>query len=394
MQLDIVTLTLVFTFVSITSALVMFMIWRINPDMSGVFFWMLSSLLFALSALILVVAAQFPIAPGWGPFLSNSVSLPANMLLMEGALRFRGYFSRLRWNLLLGLIPVFVALSWLNRFDPAARYLVHDSIVVSFMLVAAFSFVWRVGSREQRSAYSLAFAGGLLMTLPPAVRGVMATTGNESVMAGTGSFATQYYMFFGLITYIFWIFGLTVACYYRSRQRAMLLARKDALTGLPNRRWLDEYMQRTLAECNRGGERFALVMVDINGFKWVNDRHGHSVGDRLLQVFAERLQSAVREADFVGRQAGDEFLVFLRQLDAAESAKSLVERLRTRLDGPVDLEGCTVPLVTSLGVALFPQDATSTDRLLTLADQRMYQDKREKSRAQAGRVATNPAFDT
>lgn len=394
MQLDIVTLTLVFTFVSITSALVLFIIWRINPDMSGVFFWMLSSLLFALSALILVVAAQWPIAPGWGPFLSNSLSLPANMLLMEGALRFRGYVSRLRWNLLLGLVPVFVGLSWLNRFDPGARYMVHDSIVMSFMLVAAFSFVWRVSSREQRSAYSLAFAAGVLMALPPAARGLMAMTGNDSVMVGTGSFATQYYMFFGLITYIFWIFGLTVACYYRSRQRALLLAREDALTGLPNRRWLDEYMQRALAECKRGGEHFALVMIDINEFKWINDRHGHSVGDRLLQAFALRLQSAVREADFVGRQAGDEFLVFLRQLDAEESAESLVERLRARLDGTVALEGCTVPLVTSLGAALFPQDAVSAESLLNLADQRMYQDKRERIGAMAGQAETHPAIDT
>ncbi|MBC52681.1 MAG: hypothetical protein CMQ34_02480 [Gammaproteobacteria bacterium] len=379
LQLDIATLTLTFVSMALTTAIVLFLIWRINRDMPGVKLWLLGGLLLLTSTLTLFLGVQLNFPEGVAPFVSNALSLPGNMLLMEGTLRFRGFRSQRRWLLLLALIPVFLLASWLNRFDAAARYTFHDSFTMSFMLVAAIAFVWRTKDYEEFFANILAAFGAALMAVSVGLRLLMALINSDQVFAGTASMVTQWYLFTGTNFYVMWMFGISVACYYRSRQQVMQMAREDSLTGLPNRRCIDERLAQTLAESKRSGEAFAVIMADINDFKLVNDRFGHSAGDTLLHGIAGRLRDAVRDADFAGRLGGDEFLVIARPVTSQAALDQVVSRLRTRMEGPLTIPGGSFNVRVSIGAILSDAGGETADQLLGAADAEMYQNKAQIS---------------
>ncbi len=163
-------------------------------------------------------------------------------------------------------------------------------------------------------------------------------------------------------------------------------ARHDALTGLGNRRALLEQLPLAQKRAQRTGHALALLFIDLDGFKAVNDTWGHEAGDRLLAEVAERLSLAVRETDSVFRLAGDEFTVILENLgaDAASSATAVAEKLVTAVSQPVDLRGGAVPgaaqVGASIGIAVHgPDGAVAAAELIRQADQAMYEAK------QAGR---------
>jgi diguanylate cyclase (GGDEF)-like protein len=172
-------------------------------------------------------------------------------------------------------------------------------------------------------------------------------------------------------------------------RRTTYLAYHDELTALPNRTHVLEHLQLELQRARRSGMSLATVMVDLNGFKAINDRFGHSAGDAVLTGAAQRLRSALRSGDLLGRFGGDEFLVVLAGLppteaaptpaDDSSAAEKTVDRVRqhlqSALDAPVELPGATVRLSASFGWALFPRDATNPTDLIARADAAMYRDK-------------------
>ncbi len=159
-------------------------------------------------------------------------------------------------------------------------------------------------------------------------------------------------------------------------QRAAL---RDTLTGLPNRDLLDDRITQALARSRRSGEAFALLVVDLDGFKGVNDIRGHETGNAVLRTIARRLESVVRESDTVARVGGDEFVVL--SIGTAEDAEAaaLAGRLRHALRRPYRVEGALVELDASIGWALFPQDGLTPVDLLARADGQMYATKRDTS---------------
>jgi diguanylate cyclase (GGDEF)-like protein len=154
------------------------------------------------------------------------------------------------------------------------------------------------------------------------------------------------------------------------------VAMHDALTGLPNRTLLRELFMLSAAQVRRDGEPLALLFVDLDHFKAINDNHGHAAGDALLQAVAHRLRSLVREADVVSRMGGDEFLVLLPGARHAESAQT-ASRIIDGLAQPLALPGVTdaVRIGTSVGIASFPDDAEDFDALVHAADVAMYRSK-------------------
>ncbi|TYP90437.1 GGDEF domain-containing protein [Blastococcus xanthinilyticus] len=148
-------------------------------------------------------------------------------------------------------------------------------------------------------------------------------------------------------------------------------ARTDALTGLPNRGALLRHLDRELARTRRHGGHLALAFLDLDGFKRVNDLHGHEAGDAVLVELAARLRGEVRAEDLVARLAGDEFCVVLADVTDRAQAGTLAEELRGRLDTELGARGIGV----SIGVALAPDDGADTDALLHAADLAMYADK-------------------
>lgn len=162
-----------------------------------------------------------------------------------------------------------------------------------------------------------------------------------------------------------------------SEARLIELAHHDGLTGLANRVLLFDRIDQAIRRAQRNNGRFAVVVIDLDGFKAVNDTYGHQVGDQLLVELARRLEGQVRASDTVARLGGDEFVVLLEGGCEREQYQVLVEKLRRVLGVPVGLaDGVTVTIGGSIGLAVFPADGSRASQLLSVADHAMYVDKR------------------
>lgn len=153
------------------------------------------------------------------------------------------------------------------------------------------------------------------------------------------------------------------------------MAGHDALTDLPNRALLIDRVQAALARARRDKTHLSLLFIDLDGFKGINDHHGHAVGDRVLQQTAKRIRACVRESDTVGRLGGDEFLVCLGSIGLPDDAPVVAEKIRIELGRPVDLDGMQLHLTSSIGIAHCPQHGDDEQQLIQCADQAMYRAK-------------------
>ena len=157
------------------------------------------------------------------------------------------------------------------------------------------------------------------------------------------------------------------------------LALRDPLTGLPNRALLDDRLEQALHRARRTASSFALMVIDLDGFKEVNDIRGHDAGDRVLQSIARRLQSVVRASDTIARVGGDEFVVVSLETETEVEATALVNRIRQALRRPYTVDGGVVEIGASIGWAIFPDDGASPEELLGRADEQMFVTKRDSS---------------
>ena len=157
-------------------------------------------------------------------------------------------------------------------------------------------------------------------------------------------------------------------------------ATHDPLTGLPNRTLLADRIDIAMQRAQRGGKGFAIILIDLDNFKEVNDRHGHGAGDTVLTEVAKRLISTVRGSDTVARFAGDEFVVLMEGLDQEMLAPGLGQKIVEALSEPINLLTTTasnlqVRQTASIGISLYPADADDMDGLMVLADVAMYDAK-------------------
>nr|WP_272890776.1 GGDEF domain-containing protein [Stutzerimonas sp. S1] len=163
------------------------------------------------------------------------------------------------------------------------------------------------------------------------------------------------------------------------------MAQYDELTGLPNRACFRDRLSTALARVRRHAGRIALLYVDLDRFKQVNDTHGHSAGDQLLRTVAERLTHCVRDTDTVARLGGDEFVVLLESITLPEDAERVVGKIRCAFQQPVQIAGHALDIGLSLGIAHYPEDGDAEAQLLKHADARMYQMKARRERSPADR---------
>ena len=162
--------------------------------------------------------------------------------------------------------------------------------------------------------------------------------------------------------------------------RAFKLAQQDILTGLPNRVLLNQRLQQILALAKREHQQIAVLFLDFDHFKRINDTLGHDTGDQLLQQVAQRLSTTIRESDLVARLGGDEFVLVLTGLNMAQSAHELlqlVERVRGAFGTPFQVNGQDLSLTVSIGVSMFPDDAVDAPSLIKQADTAMYAAKEQ-----------------
>ncbi|MDT8427168.1 MAG: GGDEF domain-containing protein [Pseudomonadales bacterium] len=372
-KLDLTTLRLSIMLISVVCALVLAIVWRINRELPGVLQWLLGVWVNTLTFLGGLFLSFGQIAEVWFIFFSNTLSLTALLLMLEGSLRFRGFSSPHRWRLVFVLVPVFALLTMSNLDAPLRRFLIHDLLSASMLVAAALVMVWRSSAEEFRVyVYSSLFSLALALTF--LARSLLSWTASPEALAN-GLWIEMLLYIVILLYVIGWTYTLIAACYFKAHQHVLKLAREDPLTGLPNRRSIDETLHLTLVQAQRSGQGFALFLLDLDNFKAVNDSHGHALGDQLLQEVARRLQRFKRDADFVGRLGGDEFLLILHDIQDMTSEQKAMRRLRNSVAGTVSLEGRELPIEPSIGLALWPQDGDTADQLLRVADRKMYRQK-------------------
>ena len=160
-------------------------------------------------------------------------------------------------------------------------------------------------------------------------------------------------------------------------QKLADMATHDSLTGLPNRTLLSDRLTMGLALSRRNGSRLAVMMLDLDKFKVINDSLGHAVGDQLLKSVAERLTSVTRKSDTVARIGGDEFVLVLPQIASPDNAAMLAQRILDIFQEPFLLDGRQLKITTSIGIAVYPDHGKEIEILLKNADNAMYQAKEQ-----------------
>ncbi|WP_206732445.1 sensor domain-containing diguanylate cyclase [Janthinobacterium sp. 17J80-10] len=163
-----------------------------------------------------------------------------------------------------------------------------------------------------------------------------------------------------------------ITLYKQASARLRYLAQYDALTGLPNRALFEDRLQVALTRDARNGQHLALLFIDLDDFKPVNDQFGHAVGDLLLQQVAARIHGCVRESDTVSRIGGDEFVVLLDVIHSLQNAEKLAEEICVAIRAPLVVASHTVQVSASIGIALHRQHGTDPVQLMRSADIAMY----------------------
>jgi len=163
-------------------------------------------------------------------------------------------------------------------------------------------------------------------------------------------------------------------------QKMLALAQTDVLTGLANRRSIDAHLNAHIGASTSTGD-FALCFVDLDGFKTINDRFGHAVGDEVLRAVAQRLRQWARDNDVVGRLGGDEFTVIVGAVTDATAVSAAMERMLAQIAQPIDTSAGSLTVGGSAGLALYPQHGTTVDALKKVADKAMYAAKQQRNQS-------------
>jgi diguanylate cyclase (GGDEF)-like protein/PAS domain S-box-containing protein len=163
----------------------------------------------------------------------------------------------------------------------------------------------------------------------------------------------------------------------RAEERIRHLAQHDPLTNLPNRFLFGDRLDAAITRASRHKDRLAVVFIDLNDFKPINDEFGHAVGDRALILLSERLKRNMRKTDTIARIGGDEFVVILEEISGEEHLRVLAQKVMAAVTEPFEVDGNPLKISASLGIALFPDDTTDADQLVEFADRAMYVAKKQ-----------------
>jgi diguanylate cyclase (GGDEF)-like protein len=373
MFLDVPTLFIVATCIAGLLGLLLFFAWVQDRNMRALAWWAAAYMLGGVGVALWIVEAALsePLSGG----LANALLFAACATIWNGARLFYGRKVR-PYALAAGAIVWLVACQ-----IPSFAQSDHNRIILSFLIVSAYTFatareMWTDRRKRTRSRWAATLVPVLhgLVFLPP-IPLAMTRTG-EAALLSSGWIAV-----FTLETLLY-VVGMAFIALLMTKERAESLykvaAATDPLTGLLNRRGFMERARLMIARGRRKNGRLSVLMLDLDHFKGINDRFGHAVGDAALCVFAQSIQSTMREGDVIGRLGGEEFAVMV--LGSANDAAIAAERVRAAFEaaGAV-IAGNPIGATVSIGVADGLASACSVEQMLSRADAALYAAK------QAGR---------
>ncbi|HEY9079971.1 GGDEF domain-containing protein [Magnetovibrio sp.] len=225
------------------------------------------------------------------------------------------------------------------------------------IVVAALAFVWQFGISDNWRAFSAT-------SIPPET-----FRAHMSFVLIITSFA-----FLALIAPTYTLYRYIIR---RDLAEAQIkhMATHDTLTNVPNRNLFFDRLELAMASANRHREKLAVLFIDLDGFKAVNDRLGHDAGDHILKTTAKRLVGALRDSDTVARFGGDEFVAILTDVKDAAKVDAVVQKLKAEIAAETVFESKTISVGVSIGAAVYPDHSVNMDKLVCMADRSMYNDK-------------------
>ncbi len=164
----------------------------------------------------------------------------------------------------------------------------------------------------------------------------------------------------------------------KAEEKIRYMAYHDTLTGLPNRKYFYELLNRRIMNAKESGEMFAVLFLDVDGLKIVNDSYGHETGDFLICEVGRRASASIEEKDLAARIGGDEFTFLIFGINTAKDAEDIAKKLMLSINQPLQINGADIAISASIGASVFPQDGVDSDLLVKMADNRMYKLKRDK----------------
>lgn len=332
-----------------------------------------------------------PLAPGHPVrAVADAAVLLACLVLHRGVLLFFGRAPVDRWHLLAGVAVVGAVLFGATLIDSQRLRSVGASLLVAGALAAVALAVWRHGGRRQRGQ-ALALAVPLLLLLGALLaRALGVALADDPLRHAVGARSGAADVFVLALFFAGGVLNLVQIRLVLGRVLERLLAqsRLDELTGVANRRGMLATLNRAYARAERAHQPFALLMVDLDHFKAINDQHGHAAGDAALVRVARLLVEGVRLGDTVARWGGEEFCVLLPRCDG-EGALHLAERLRTCVAEGTAADG-EPPVTISIGIALVDTAHETLQQTLARADRALYKAKRE-GRDRVVMATTQPA---
>ncbi len=349
-----------------TAAMLWFTRSEANRD-NGLRTWTIAIASQALAYLLLSNARWLPAA--FTTVTGNAAGATSVALFFVAIRQFAGL--RHDWRPLVAMIAIVTVVAGMTGKHYAGAAVFNGFVYAVFEGMNALA-LWRTGQPELLRVQRVVASCYIAMAIVLPVRAVLLLVhGTDVDYLSTPVHWQEPIYVFGFVYVVITNLGFVVMCKTRAETEVRQQARTDSLTGLANRRALDEAMANAIAASRRSGRPFAVVMADVDHFKSVNDSFGHAAGDKILADFAARLRGALRAPDSAFRYGGEEFCLLLPDTDVA-GAQTLADRARAQVALPAD--GLMHRLTASFGIAVW-QGGDAADELFGRADRALYRAK-------------------
>ncbi len=358
------TLTLLVWIVLALCLLGMWALWRLHPGISGMAQWLAASLLNTLAVGLALGERALHAPPQLVSPLGDWLTVLALLCMLEGARRLGGSEAGRGWRLLPLLAAVLAWLFWTFNASTLGRTLLHDVLVTPLLLGVAWVLLQQAPRRRRWPLHELCAAFVLLLAAGCVLRSVLMLRQLDDVLPSASQSLPMLPLLLTMIAHVGLTLCMAMLCGERARRDAAVLAREDALTGLPNRRSLEEALSRQIALAERNQTRFAVIDLGVERLREVNALLGRAKGNALLQHTANRLRQCTRGGDIHGRLDGEHFLVIVTSLPTPDTARLACARLQRAMQADVAQHNAAPRLGIRASLALWPEDRARVQALL------------------------------